>query len=96
MPHMGKGVALVAQVAPPVYSVYMSTLPSQIAEMSTLVSTQQNVVCVELSHRHPYGSGGFWYRDRRSEVCSFWVAAYVIEGMSGATANVRLYHKRMA
>lgn len=26
----------------------------------------------------------------------FRVAAYVIEGMSGATANVRLYHKRMA
>ena len=34
-------MALDAQAAAPVYSVYIDALPSQIAEMSTQVSTQQ-------------------------------------------------------
>jgi hypothetical protein len=33
--HIGKGVALVTQAAAPVYPMYISTFPSQIAEMIT-------------------------------------------------------------
>ena len=48
--HIGQGVALVTQAAAPVYPVYISTFPSQIAEMithsRTQVSTQQFVTAL--------------------------------------------------
>jgi hypothetical protein len=38
--HIGQGVALVTQAAAPVYPVYISTFPSQIAEMITHSRTE--------------------------------------------------------
>lgn len=49
---------------------------SAIIDEAEIMQGNCNVVCVEISHRHPYGSGGFWYRARRSVVCSFIVLSH--------------------